>query len=88
MDEEDDLRAQVIDEPIVAKIASYLAALDMDALRARFDSAAMSRADVYPSSIWDETGACEEYLLPAVQQLGSFFADAARANEVVIASLC
>ena len=88
MDEEGDLSAQVIDEPMVARIAGYLASLDKDALHARFESGAMTRADVYPSGIWDEAGVFEEYLLPAVEQLRAFYADAARADEVVIASLC
>ena len=83
----DEEMIQVIDEPRVARIASYLAELDEASLRARFDPQAMIRADVYPSGIWEEPELLEDYLLPAVQQLKEFYAAAARTNEAVIATL-
>ncbi|TBT85890.1 hypothetical protein ET989_05390 [Propioniciclava sinopodophylli] len=47
----DDLLEFDDEEPIAAKIASHLAVLDTAALRARFDPAAMSRADGCPSGM-------------------------------------
>ena len=78
---------QVIAEPRVARIKTYLAELDEASLRARFDPQAMIQADVYPTGIWDEPDLLEEYLLPAVQQLKEFYSTAERADEVVIVTL-
>lgn len=83
----DEEMIQVIDEPRVARIASYLAELDRASLRARFDPQAMIRADVYPSGIWEEPELLEDYLLPPVEQLKEFYSSAAHANEVVIVTL-
>ena len=71
----------------VGRVAQLLGGVDADALRLRMDPAAMRRAGVYPE-IWDEEDVLDEYLLPALQQLRTFYDAAAKAGEAVIRTLC
>ena len=68
-------------------MASALAQLEPDELRARLDPVAMSGDQVYPG-IWHEAEVFESYLLPAFLRLREFYATAAAADEAVIQVLC
>ena len=70
----------------VRAVAAALATLDEPTLRARADLGAMARADVYPG-IWDEDDVVDTYLLPYLDELRSFYADAAAAGETVIQAI-
>ena len=72
----------------VVPVAHVLRSLDTGVLHLRADPAAMQRAEIYPG-IWDEDDVLEEdYLLPALAQLQSFYDAAATAGESVIQTLC
>ena len=71
----------------VDRVAKILENVDTDSLRERMDPAAMQRAEIYPG-IWDEDDLLDDYLLPALQQLRSFYDAAAEAEEAVIQTLC
>lgn len=64
-------------------VAAALAAVDESTLRARTDRGAMARADLYPD-IWGEEDVVATYLLPYLDELRAFHADAAAAGHAVI----
>jgi len=68
----------------VRRVAGALDALTADDLRARFDPAAMTAADVYPF-IWDEDDVFDEYLAPSYGSLRDFYARAASRGDAVLA---
>ena len=61
------------------RVAKVLGSVDTESLRVRMDPAAMQRAKIYPR-IWDEDDVLDEYLLPALQHLLSFYDAAAKAG--------
>jgi hypothetical protein len=67
----------------VASIADALRALDDAALRAHFDPARMTEADVYPT-IWDEGEEALAYLLANFAELRALYLAAAAAGDAVI----
>lgn len=71
----------------VDRVAQVLANPDTESLQVRMDPAAMKRAEIYPA-MWDEDHVLDEYLLPALQELRSFYDAAAKAGEAVIQTLC
>ena len=71
----------------VGAVAQVLGNVDFETLRGRMDPAAMTLAGLYPA-IWDEEGVLDEYLLPVLDQLRTFYESAAGAREAVIQSLC
>ena len=79
--------ARMLSAEGVGRVAKVLGNLDTDSLRERLDPAAMQRAGIYPE-IWDEDDVLDEYLLPAVRQLRSFYDAAAKSGEAVIQTLC
>lgn len=71
--------ARVLRPPIVAEIASRLAALSDAELRSRFDGAAMTAANIYPD-IWEREPADDDalgYLMEHLVGLRKAIADAA-----------
>jgi hypothetical protein len=70
----------------VRRVAAALEAVTAADLRARFDPAAMTAADVYPF-IWDEEDVFEEYLAPSYETLRDFYSRAAARGDAVLAVL-
>jgi Domain of unknown function (DUF1877) len=78
--------ARVFTSAEVKTIAAALAPLTRAVLERRFDPAAMTRLDIYPS-IWDrphEQGDALGYLLESYESLAEFVAEAARQHEGLI----
>jgi hypothetical protein len=77
--------ASAISPPQVIELSNWLAVVNADELRRRYDPDAMASDDVYPE-IWLDEGAAafEDYLLPQFTQLRAFLAEAARASQVVL----
>ena len=73
--------AMVTDADAVQAVASALAAVTDDRLRARFDPDAMD--EIYPN-IWDEGDEALDYLLDHLQALRAFYRDAAASGHAVI----
>lgn len=70
----------------VERVSQALRTVDDDLLRQRMDPAAMRRAKIYPA-IWDDD-VLDDYLLPAVQELRSFYDAATDAGDLVVQTLC
>ena len=65
-------------------MAAGLDAVDDATLRARFDPAAMSEAEIYPH-IWDDgEDEFDNYLLPHFTALRDFYRDAAASGDAVL----
>lgn len=78
--------ARLLTPEQVSDVAAALRAVSADELRARFDPAAMSAAGVYPD-VWTETWILEQGLLPAVDQLRTFYAAAADGGAWVLQAI-
>ncbi|MEV4350793.1 YfbM family protein [Actinoplanes sp. NPDC049596] len=66
----------------VQAVAAALSPITADALRARWDPAALTEAEVYPQ-YWDDTD-FESYLAPNFTVLRDFYLSAAAANQAVV----
>jgi hypothetical protein len=72
----------------VRRVADFLAALDPDTLRGRFDPARMSALEIYPSGAWADAGAEElDALIDRYEELRAFVAEAAAAGEGLLVSI-
>ena len=67
----------------VRAIATALQPITADALRARFDAAALAKHDIYPT-IWDEGDEACDYLVEYFEQLKTFVRDAAETRDALI----
>ena len=74
---------RLLDVAAVAEVATALAGLGDEAVRARFDARAMDALDVYPQ-IWNEDNILEEYLMPSVAALRRFYAQASSRGAAVL----
>jgi hypothetical protein len=79
--------ARLLSTEGVERVAQVLRNVDTESLRVGMDPAAMQRAEIYPE-IWDEDDLLDDYLLPALAQLRSFYDAAATAGEDVVQTLC
>jgi hypothetical protein len=79
--------ARVLDPPQVRIVADALTALDHDRLRRDYDPAAFVHADIYPSGIWREPDIISEYLIPNLQVLTTFYAQAGATGRAVLLAL-
>ncbi len=78
---------RILDPAAVRVIASGLDALDVAALRARFDPDALEAAEVYPG-IWDEgIEVFDDYLAPNFTELRRFYGIAAQNGEAVLLAI-
>lgn len=69
----------------VQSIATDFHQLDIDALRGRWDPAALEAAEIYPGS-WAET-TFDAYAVPKLLALREFYLSAAAANQAVLLAL-
>lgn len=78
------VQARLVGPADVSAIADALDAVDVPAMRARFDPAALTEAGVYPN-VWDN--GVEEFdtmLLPALRELRVFYREAASGGQAVL----
>ncbi|MEU4792832.1 YfbM family protein [Micromonospora tulbaghiae] len=76
--------ARLLMPDAVRAVAAGLDAIDETTLRARFDPAAMSEAEIYPH-IWDDgDDEFDSYLLPNFTALRDFYRDAAASGDAVL----
>ncbi|RLQ10763.1 DUF1877 family protein [Micromonospora sp. BL1] len=76
--------ARLLMPDAVRAVAAGLDAVDDATLRARFDPAAMSEAEIYPH-IWDDgEDEFDNYLLPHFTALRDFYRDAAASGDAVL----
>lgn len=76
--------ARLLMPDAVRAVAAGLDAIDEATLRARFDPAAMSEAEIYPH-IWDDgDDEFDGYLLPNFTRLRDFYRDAAASGDAVL----
>jgi hypothetical protein len=78
--------ARLLSAERVAAVHGALSAVDRTALRARYDAAALSAADIYPQ-IWDEEGEALDYLLENYEELRAFYAAAAAGGSAVLVAI-
>ena len=79
--------ARLLMPDAVRAVAAGLDAVDDATLRARFDPAAMSEAEIYPH-IWDDgDDEFDSYLLPNFAALCTFYRDAAARGEAVLLAI-
>nr|WP_030503290.1 YfbM family protein [Micromonospora purpureochromogenes] len=79
--------ARLLMPDAVRSVAAGLDAVDEATLRARFDPAAMSEAEIYPH-IWDDGGAeFDGYLLPNFTALRAFYRAAAARNDAALLAI-
>ncbi|MEU9511381.1 YfbM family protein [Micromonospora sp. NPDC048169] len=79
--------ARLLMPDAVRTVAAGLDAVDDATLRARFDPAAMSEAEIYPH-IWDDgDDEFDSYLLPNFAALCTFYRDAAARGEAVLLAI-
>jgi len=74
---------RLLDPRGVSRVAAALAALDREEVRLRFDRVRLRALEIYPD-IWDEPDVLEDYLLPNLDDLVAFYAQAAAAGEAVL----
>ncbi len=79
--------ARLLDAATVRRVAAGLDAVDVAAVRARFDPAAMAAADVYPSGLSLAPGEVEEFLAPHLDALRAFYGRAAAKQEAVLVAI-
>jgi hypothetical protein len=77
--------ASVLAPEQVNEVSGWLGSIDFSQLRARYDPQAMDSAGIHPQ-IWIEEGvaALDDYLLPHLDHLRKFFAEAATAKQCVV----
>ena len=68
-------------------IAGALAAVDHDRLRRSYDPDDFEQARIYPDGIWAEPDIVDEYLLPNLRTLTTFYANAAITGSAVLLAL-
>ncbi|MDG6105235.1 YfbM family protein [Dactylosporangium aurantiacum] len=79
--------ARLLDAATVRRIAAALDTLDVDALCARFDPAAMTAADLYPDTLRLGPGDVRSFLDPYLADLRRFYATAATNGEAVLLAI-
>lgn len=72
---------------VVRAVSTALDETPPEVLRSRLDPAAMNRAEVYPTGIWDEADIFEAYVGPEYQRLRDFYRAAAGNDEAVVQTL-
>jgi Domain of unknown function (DUF1877) len=78
--------AQLLKPDVVKAIAQLLEQTTPEMLRGRFKPKEMTRADVYPSVIWEREGdEALEYLLANYKNLVAFLRAAERGQAVILA---
>ena len=70
----------------VSAVAVFLTSLPPDELRPRFTHRAFRQAEVYPD-VWDQADVLTSFVLPAYEQLRTFYAGAAAEREAVLIQL-
>lgn len=79
--------ARLLDPEAVRAVAGGLDGLTVDALRARFDPAAMKAADIYPDVWSNGTDEFDDYLAPHFAELCRFYRAAAANGQAVLLAL-
>jgi len=70
----------------VQAVAVLLTQLTVDELRPRFTHRAFRQAEVYPD-VWEQADVLTAFVLPAYEQLRTFYAQAAAAGDAVLVQL-
>ncbi|WP_326999681.1 YfbM family protein [Dactylosporangium sp. NBC_01737] len=79
--------ARLFDPAAVRRVAAALDTVDVGALRARFDPAAMAAADIYPSALALGPDDVEAFLAPQLAELRRFYGTAAAAGQAVLVAI-
>jgi hypothetical protein len=77
---------RLLDPHQVSRVSAALAALCREQLRRRFDRAQLSALEIYPD-IWDDPDVLDGYLLPNLDDLVTFYAEAAAGGEAVLLAI-
>jgi hypothetical protein len=78
--------ARLLRPEAVHAVAAGLDALDVAALRARYDPQTFMAQDIYPS-IWDEADVFETFLAPCFIELRDFYRAAAANHQAVLLAI-
>jgi hypothetical protein len=78
--------ARLLTPDRVSAIAAGLSTVQVQTLRARYDAAALSAADIYPG-VWDEPDVFETYLGPYFEELRTFYMAAAQQGDAVLLAI-
>lgn len=79
--------ARLLDAATVRRVAAALDAVDVGAVCARFDPAAMTAADIYPRGLELAPADVEPFLTPHLDDLRRFYATAAANGEAVLLAI-